>query len=1196
MWVTLSTSLRVPGRCNMVGAGSFDPASGATIYAANSSIQIERSDPDRLKKFLGKWKGSQGNERANYQTFFGDLCKALAVDEPPPKGNVVNDPYCFDKDVKIPHPNGSLTTNYADFYKAEHFLIEAKQGSNISNVGTAKRGTPSYNKAMEKAFVQALTYARNLDSKPPFLLTCDIGSHFELWTGFSGDYGGYGARKIIPLTDLEKPKVLSLFVDIFTAPQKRNPEKISAEVTREVAAELAKLARSLERQCSPAQVAQFLMRCVFTMFCEDAGLLKDLTAPSSTEKIFTGALEDRWQHNPATFKPQVEALWKAMNEGTGFGFIGKLLKFNGGLFADATALDLSKEQLQILLNAAKQDWTDVEPAIFGTLLERALDPKERSKLGAHYTPRSYVERLIRPVVIQPLREEWELVQAEVKQLLDNGDGLPTEAQKRKAIALLEEFLQHLRTIKILDPACGTGNFLYVTLDLLKSLESEVLRRLEDLTGQAQLRLDLDQVNPSQFLGIEINPRAAAIADLVIWIGYLQWHFKQFGDLAPAEPVLREYKNIECRDAVLAYDGKEPDVDPKTGKVRTRWGGRMMKHPVTGKNVPDPSDQIPIYRYINPRSAEWQEADYVVSNPPFIGNARMRARLGEGYTETLRQVYSDVPETVDFVMYWWHKAAELTRAEKVERFGFITTNSIRQPRLRSVIDFHCSAKDPLQLVFAIPDHPWADEGAAVRISMTVSQLSNFRKFVKFPQVGIVVDEGSGLNPEDSADQIQVRLQNAGRIFSSLQFGTDVTKAISLRSNLGLGSQGYVVGGSGFVINDDIRKTLDQAVVHSFITGRDVSQISEQRFVIDVNHLAEEELRLNYPKTYQWLLETVKPERDINNDLKLRREWWKYRRSNISIRDGVKELNRYIATTRTAKHRVFQFFLSNVMAESGVIMLFLEDAYYIGILSSKLHITWTLAQGSVLEDRPVYNHASCFYTFPFPDPTPKQKQKIRELGDRLDSHRKRVQSQHPEVTITAMYNLLEKIRAGEPLTDNDREFNNKALVSTLKQIHDELDAAVFAAYGWEDLQTESRKTKDEVDEIILKRLVALNAERAEEERNGLIRWLRPDYQAPHETYTQQTIAGVTDTETIVIEPAEQKVWPKKPREQLTAIRDLLQVSMGEWTLDQVTAQFKGAQRHRQTIADHLESLEELGILLSRTDAGVTHWNYAELQKSA
>jgi len=172
---------------------------------------------------------------------------------------------------------------------------------------------------------------------------------------------------------------------------------------------------------------------------------------------------------------------------------------------------------------------------------------------------------------------------------------------------------------------------------------------------------------------------------------LQWHFRRFGDIPPVEPVLREYKNIECRDAVLAYDGKEPDVDPKTGKVRSRWGGRMMKHPVTGENVPDPSDQIPIYRYINPRSAEWQEADYVVSNPPFIGNPDSRDRLGDGYVETIRQTYPVVPSTVDFVMYWWHKAAELVHSENVTRFGFITTNSITQPRLRSLVDQHINAK-------------------------------------------------------------------------------------------------------------------------------------------------------------------------------------------------------------------------------------------------------------------------------------------------------------------------------------------------------------------------------------------------------------------------------------------------------------------------------------------------------------------------
>jgi type II restriction/modification system DNA methylase subunit YeeA len=306
-----------------------------------------------------------------------------------------------------------------------------------------------------------------------------------------------------------------------------------------------------------------------------------------------------------------------MDTGGNFGF-EKILQFNGSFFENATAFELPKEQLEVLLQAAEKDWSQVEPAIFGTLLERALDPKERSRLGAHYTPRSYVERLVRPVVIEPLRQRWELeIEPELKRLLELKEGQqePTAAQKKNAAAEIEAFLKELRSLRILDPACGSGNFLYVTLDLLKSLEAEVVTRLVDVVGKVQL--SLEQINPSQFLGIEINPRAAAIAELVIWIGYLQWHFKRFGTAAPPEPILQKFHNIEYRDAVLAYDGKEPDIDPVTKQPRTRWGGGMMKHPVTGENVPDPSDQIPIYRYINPRPAAVARADNIVSNPHLL---------------------------------------------------------------------------------------------------------------------------------------------------------------------------------------------------------------------------------------------------------------------------------------------------------------------------------------------------------------------------------------------------------------------------------------------------------------------------------------------------------------------------------------------------------------------------------------------------
>ena len=230
------------------------------------------------------------------------------------------------------------------------------------------------------------------------------------------------------------------------------------------------------------------------MFAEDVGLLK--------EHLFTQALETRWILNPKMFKPEVEALWVAMNEGTSFGFHGQLLRFNGGLFAESQAFALTKAQLEVLLQAAKRDWCNVEPAIFGTLLERALDARERSKLGAHYTPRSYVERLVKPVVMEPLGDRWIAVQAEVKTVAQRGGiGTDCESKEKGAIGFRGISDGVTRGEDSRSGRADRGISCMWTLDLLKGLESEVLRRLEDVTGSAQLRLDIAQVNPSQFLGI-----------------------------------------------------------------------------------------------------------------------------------------------------------------------------------------------------------------------------------------------------------------------------------------------------------------------------------------------------------------------------------------------------------------------------------------------------------------------------------------------------------------------------------------------------------------------------------------------------------------------------------------------------------------------------------------------------------------------
>ncbi|MBD2384959.1 class I SAM-dependent DNA methyltransferase [Cylindrospermum sp. FACHB-282] len=1147
---------------------------------------MNETDKKQVEIFLNKWQDSSGNEIANKDSFCLDLCRALNVELPPPQGSIPGDPYCLEKNVKMPQSTGDIKQGRIDFYKERHFILEAKQGSTKSGSSTPKRGTTAYNKYMQKAFIQATGYAPHLPVKSPFLLTCDIGSHFELWMGFSGDYGGYGAGRKINLKELLEDKIFDLFVDIFTDPQKQNPEKIRAKVTREVANDLAKLASWLENQKhDPHQVANFLMRCIFTMFAEDVQLLKG--------EVFTKALKERWITNPKRFKIEIKNLWQTMNIGGTFGF-DAILKFNGSLFADADAFDLPKPQLEILLQAASKDWSQVEPAIFGTLLERALDTKERSKLGAHYTPRSYVERLVRPVVLEPLRQDWLETEIIVDQFLKvEGDKLePSPANKKKAVDLITEFLQKLRGIKILDPACGSGNFLYVTLDLIKSLESEVVQRIADIAGQVQLNI-LEQVNPSQFLGIEVNPRAASIAELVIWIGYLQWYFKRFGNTSPPDPILQKFNNIEYRDAVLAWDSEKPAIDATTKEPRTRWGGRTIKHPVTGEDVPDSSDQITIFSYIKPRQAEWPAADYIVSNPPFIGNARMRELLGDGYTETLRQVYQDVPDTVDYVMYWWHKAADLVRKGKVQRFGLITTNSISQVRQRPVIDFHQSQKNPIKLFFAIPDHPWTnntDDGAAVRIAMTAVELDN-SQIPNIAELGTVIFESEGETPEDSAEKVELEYQNTYKVFSNLQIGADVGKCDKLTANLQLSCPGMKMTGSGFLLTKEQalylgydEKLHTNKVIKKYLHGRDITDQSRGLYTIDLFSLKIKEVEKFYPKIYQWIYERVKPERDMNNRKALRENWWIYGEARATLRPALKDLQRYIVTVETAKHRVFIFLNYDVIPDNKLIVIAFDDAYYLGIVSSKIHVIWALAAGGRLGvgNDPVYVKTKCFDPFPFPDATLEQKQKIRELGEKLDAHRKQVQAQNPEITITGMYNLLEKLRAGQPFTDADRIYNDKALVSILKQIHDELDAAVFDAYGW--------KTSLSDDEI-LEKLVVLNTERAAEERNGLIRWLRPEYQAPNEVKTQLRITGLEDSQETVITPAEQKVFPKKPKEQLAAIRDLLRTSGGEWTLEQVIAQFKVTQKQKKEIPEHLESLEWFNILVKSDKNGITRWQYNE-----
>ena len=1100
--------------------------------------------PLGLDAFLATWRSSAGNERANFQSFLLDFCALLDLPVPEPKNPTST--YCFEKDLKLTHLDGTTTTGSIDCYREGCFVLEAKQGSTAEASGSApRRGTRAYDRYMEAAFGQAVNYARNLPQRPPFVITCDIGYAFHVWDGFSGAYGGYGARRSYTMEDLRDPKVQERFRALWLDPQSLDPAKIRTVVTRDVAAALGGLARSLETRFPAEAVARFLMRTVFTFFAEDVGLLPD--------KLFQNALEGAWREHPEAFPKGLESLWDAMNTG---GFWGplKVLRFNGGLFSESLALDLNADEIARLAGAARFDWSEVDPSIFGTLLESALDARERHRLGAHYTPRAYVERLLRPALEEPLRADWELAQAEAMALLGND---PSDADRAKAREVLHEFQRHLAHVKVLDPACGSGNFLATAYDVLKRLEGEVQRRLEDLgeTGRS-LALEGVLVTPGQFIGLEVKPWAAAITDLVLWISHLQWFHRLHPDMNPPEPVLQAYGNIECRDAVLTWTGTRD-----TG--RTRWDGRTTRpHPVTGLEVPDETAQVPLHELLNARPAPWPEADFIVGNPPFLGNARMRDALGDGYAEALRAAYPDVPDTVDLVLYWWHKAAEAVRSGHTRRFGLITTNSLRQVKQRGVITHHTTAKNPLKLLWAIPDHPWTDEGAAVRIAMTVGGVAGQ------PWLGNVVEEGAGDTPENEAQAVKVEGLDVDLINDDLSVGANVADTIALKANAGLAWAGVQLYGAGFIVTPEQWEAWGRPeVVHPYVNGRDLMDRPRGVMVIDFYGLTSEEAKRKFPGPYQHVYEHVKPERDQNRREPIRNNWWLFGWVREGLRASTKGQSRFIVTVETAKHRVFQFLNSEVRPDNMVTAIASSDAFHLGVMSSRVHVTWTLASGGVLEDRPRYNKTRCFEPFPFPEATEPQKAVIRDLAERLDAHRKAAQERG--ATITGMYNLLTKLRSGEAFTPQERAQHEVAQTEILRQLHEELDAAVADAYDW---------PVDLPDADILVNLVALNKERAAEEARGVVRWLRPDYQAPEtvQPVTTRIIELEPEVETPAAIGLEPRPWPKDLKAQLAALREVLLSTGNLWSPEAIAQAFKSRGRYRESIAAHLDLLTDLGML--------------------
>lgn len=1137
---------------------------------------------DRIEAFIARWAESGAAERANFQSFANELCDLLGVDRPEPsRADAASNRYSFEHPVTF--PDGS--TGRIDLYKRGAFVVEAKQGSDQrlaeqlalfggtgapARRGTAVRGTKNWTAAMQGARGQAERYAKALPVDhgwPPFLVTVDVGHCFELYADFSLTGKSYsqfpdaqGFR--IPLDGLRDPKIRERLRLVWTEPLSLDPSRRAAEVTRLVSRRLAVIARALEAEHLPEKVAGFLMRCLFSMFAEDVGLLPP--------KCFTTLLQTMRGREPRQLVAALERLWADMDSGAEFSGIASdaILRFNGGLFKERTALPLEPEHLGLLIDAAQADWRDVEPAIFGTFLEQALDSRERRKLGAEFTPRRWVERLVMPAVIEPLRERWDNAKATA---LAYGIAGNREA----AVKAVKEFHHELCHLRILDPACGTGNFLYVTMEHLKRLEGEVLDLLRNDLGEPEATLELERftVDPHQFLGIEINPRAATIAEVVLWIGYLQWHFRTRGRVMPAQPVLKNFRNITPGDAILDYDGDAQLVRDKQGRPVTRWDGHSMKTDLlTGREVPDETRRIELYRYVNPRPAKWPDADFIIGNPPFTGGKDLRDRLGN-YAEALWAAYPDMPRSADLVMYWWRRAADLVRTGKAQRFGLITTNSLPQTFNRRVVAAQLDAKPPLGLVFAIPDHPWylGSDMAAVRIAMTVGAAGK-----QEGQLFRVVDPRR--NAAQGGDEL--RSPESGLIISNLMIGIDLDTAKPLQANDGLCSPGVKLHGSGFIVTPERAKTLGlgtvpglDAHIRPYRHGRDLTARSRGVMVIDLFGLSEREAGERFPAVYQHILQTVRAEREAkvgkSKDMQeYAKKWWLFGKPRSELRPGLEGLSRYIATAETTKHRVFQFLDASILPDNMLVNIAIDDAFILGVLSSQSHVAWALAAGGRLGvgNDPRYSKSRCFDPFPFPTTTEAQRQTIRELAEHLDAHRKQVLAAHQDLTLTGLYNVLEKLRGGEGLTTKEQDIHERGLVSVMKHLHDRIDAAVFDAYGW---------PRDLSDQEILGHLVALNKERRAEEAKGLVRWLRPEYQAPAAktiTVGEQGRLDITHAPSAA-GTSRKTPWPKALPDRITGIRGLLAAQPKPSHLEELARRFQRAPR--DDVQEVLNALVALGL---------------------
>ena len=836
--------------------------------------------------FAAKWHGVTTTEKASAQEHFIDLCRMLG--EPTPhEADPIGAQYAFEKRVS----KAAGGDGFADVWKRDFFAWEYK----------------GRNKDLRAAYVQLMGYKDDLGN-PPLLVVSDL-DRIEIHTNFTGLSP---IVKLVTLDDLaadDPSDALQMLRDLFTAPEELRPRIAPAQITEQAARHVAEIAQSLRsRGHDPQRVAHFLDRILFCLFAEDAGLLPKgifsrLSAASKGRSdVFTTALAD---------------LFAKMSKDGGLFGTEEIDWFNGGLFESGDVLPLIGSEIATLLEVSTLNWALIEPAIFGTLFERGLDPDQRAQLGAHYTDRAAIWGLVEPVILRPLRREFAAMQVRVTELLLSGRKITKSTPRAdNPEAVFDDFLERLRRVRVLDPACGSGNFLIVSLWALKDLEFEAIHWGSEVLRRS---MQIPQIGPEAVLGIEINAYAAELARVTIWIGEIQWMIRH-GLGYRRDPILKSLHHIETRDALL--------------------------------DLSDPA---------HPREAEWPEAEFIVGNPPFLGAKLLRRGLGSDYVETLYAVFgARLPGMSDLSSYWHEKARAAVEQRRTRRAGLLATQSIRGGLNRHVLERIKASGD---IFFARSDEPWILAGANVHISF-VGQDDGTETQRELDGRAVASINSSLAAGTDLSRARRLRESQGIAFIGDVKGGSfDIDDAMATTL---LESP-----------NPDGRSNRD--VIRPWANGADLTGRRRGMSIIDFPLDATEREAALWEAPFEYVRRVVKPERDAGKPTIS--EWWRHMRPGHSMRVALAPLTRYIATPRVAKHRIFVWLDTDTVLDCAAVAVARGDDFAFGVLHSRVHELWALEMGTQLETRPRYTPTTCFETFPFPDPTPEQRERVGEAARRL-----------------------------------------------------------------------------------------------------------------------------------------------------------------------------------------------------------------------